>query len=92
MKLRFGDRIMKKLLIAAAFVMAGTSAALTQGYVYYGMPYYAAPYAYTYVPAYAPPTPVYYAPGVWYRPYGANDISGNSVRQPNPRSTIEAVR
>ena len=83
---------MKKLVIAAALVVAGTSATLAQGYVYYGAPYYAAPYAYTYVPAYAAPPPVYYAPGVWYRPYGAYDVSGNSVRQPNPRSTIEAVR
>jgi hypothetical protein len=89
MKLGFGDRIMKKLLIAATFVVVGTSAALAQGYVYYGVP---APYVYGYVPAPAYPGPyVYYgyAPGGWY---GANDISGNSVRQPNPRSTIEAVR
>jgi len=78
---------MKKLLIGAAFVIAGTSAAMAQGYVYYGAPYYAAPY--TYVPV-APGTVYYdYAPGAWY---GAYDESGNSYRQPNPRSTIRAVR
>ncbi len=85
---------MKKLVIAAALVIAGTSAALAQGYVYDG----GAPsvyvgrsyqgYVYDYVPAY---TGAYYdfAPGYWY---GADDESGNSVRQPSPSSTIRAVR
>jgi hypothetical protein len=77
---------MKRLLIAAALVVAGTSAAMAQGYVYYGAPYYAAPYAY--VPA-APGAVYYYGPGAWY---GAYDESGNSYRQPNPRSTIRALR
>jgi hypothetical protein len=80
---------MKKLLIAAVFVAAGTPAALAQGYVYLGAPYYAAPYVYTYAPVYPG---AYYAPGVWYRPYGWYDESGNSYRQPSPRSTIRAVR
>jgi hypothetical protein len=85
---------MKKLLVAAAIVVAGTSTALAQGYVNYGAP---AGYAYQYSPGYglydyAPGyagTYGYYAPGQWY---GSDDESGNSVRQPNPHSTIRAVR
>jgi len=87
---------MKKLLVAAALVVAGTSAALAQGFVYYGAP---SGYVYQYSPGYgayvnAPAfTGTYgyydYAPGYWY---GADDESGNSVRQPSPRSTIRAVR
>jgi hypothetical protein len=87
---------MKKLIVAAAFVAAGTSAALAQGYVYYGAPSgYAYQYSpgygiYDYAPAYAGTYGSYhYAPGYWY---GAYDESGNSVRQPNPSSTIRAVR
>jgi hypothetical protein len=80
---------MKTLLLAAALVAVGTSAALAQG-VYYGAPYYGAPYAYGYAPVYAG-TYIYYgyAPGGWY---GAYDESGNSIRQPSPSSTIRAVR
>jgi hypothetical protein len=87
---------MKKLIVAAAFVVAATSAALAQGYVYYGAPSgYAYQYApgygvYGYAPGYAGAYGSYrYAPGYWY---GAYDESGNSVRQPNPSSTIRAVR
>jgi hypothetical protein len=85
---------MKKLLVAALLVMAGTSAALAQGYVYYGAPSgYASRYSpgyglYDYAPEYAG-TYGYSAPGYWY---GGYDESGNSVRQPNPHSTIRAVR
>jgi opacity protein-like surface antigen len=81
---------MKKLLIAAALVLAGTSAALAQGYVYYGGPYVSSPgyTVYNYVPSYAP-TYYGYAPGGGY---GYYDESGNSYRQPSPRSTIRAVR
>ncbi len=78
-----------KKLIAAALVMAGTSAASAQGYVHYGVPLaYAGPgYRVYYAPGYAG---VYdFAPGYWY---GADDDSGNSVRQPSPSSTIRAVR
>ena len=80
---------MKKLLIAAGLVVAGTSAALAQGYVYYGVPYYGAP-VYGYVATYPAPYAYYgYAPGAWY---GAYDTSHNSYRQPSPSSTIRAVR
>lgn len=70
----------------------GTSTALAQGYVFYGAPYYGTPYIDDYAPGYAG-TYIYYgyAPGGWYG-YGSYDESGNSVRQPNPRSTIRAVR
>jgi hypothetical protein len=94
-----GEILMKKL-IAAALVAGGTlaasaPAALAQGYVYgypsapaYVAPGYAAP-GYVYAPGYA--APLYdYAPGYWG--YGSNDESGNSYRQPSPRSTIRAVR
>lgn len=82
---------MKTFLIAAVLTMAATSGALAQGYVYYGTPSYAGgPYLYDYAPGYAGTYGYYgYAPGGWY---GAYDESGNSVRQPNPRSTIRAVR
>jgi hypothetical protein len=87
---------MKKLLVAAALVMAGTSAALAQGYVYYGPPsayvyQYSPGYGvYDYAPGYTGTYGTYgYAPGYWY---GADDESGNSVRQPNPHSSIRAVR
>jgi hypothetical protein len=88
---------MKKLLIAAALVAAGALAApitaSAQGYVVYGPP----------VVAVVPPAPAYgvydYAPGYttygYYPParwYGSYDESGNSYRQPSPRSTIRAVR
>jgi opacity protein-like surface antigen len=90
--------IMKKFLLAAALVAAGAlaapAAALAQGYVVYGPPVVA---VYPSVPAYG----VYdYAPGYvttygYYPPvrwYGSFDGSGNSYRQPNPGSTIRAVR
>lgn len=83
---------MKKLLVAAAIVVAGTSEALAQGYVYYGAP---SGYVYRYSPGYgvydyAPGyTYGYYAPG--YR-YGDPDDADASVRQPSPSSTIRAVR
>jgi hypothetical protein len=89
---------MKKLiavtLVAAGTLAASAPAALAQGYIYYGAP---AGYIYSYGPAYglydyAPgyaTTYGYYAPDHWY---GSYDESGNSVRQPNPRSTIRAVR
>ena len=82
---------MKTLLIAAALTIAGTTATLAQGYVYYGAPSYPAP-MYGYAPGYAG-TYGYYAPAPdgWYG-YGSFDESGNSYRQPNPRSTIRAVR
>jgi hypothetical protein len=81
---------MRKLLIAAAFVLAGTSAGLAQGYVYYGGPYAYSPgyVVYGYVPTYAAPTYYGYAPG-WY---GSYDDADSSYRQPSPRSTIRAVR
>jgi hypothetical protein len=87
---------MKKLIVAAAIIVAGTSAALAQSYVYYGAPSgYAHRYSpgygvYDYAPGYAATYGSYnYAPGY---SYGAYDESGNSVRQPNPSSTIRAVR
>ena len=92
---------MKKLLFAAVLVVAGTSAAgtsaaLAQGYVYYGVPSgYVYPYSpgygvYAYAPGYAGTYGTYgYAPGYWY---GAWEDSDPSVRQPNPDSTIRAVR
>jgi hypothetical protein len=92
---RFGVQIMKKLLIAAGFIMAGVSAASAQGYVVYGPPavavYPAAPAygLYDYAPGYATTTYGYYPPVRWY---GSFDESGNSYRQPGPRSTIRAVR
>ncbi len=80
---------MRKILIAAVLVVAGTSAASAQGYGY-GAPYAYSPgiAVYAYAPAYAP---AYYgyAPGGWY---GSYDGSGNSYRQPSPSSTIRAVR
>jgi hypothetical protein len=87
-----GDRIMKALLVAAALTMAGTSAALAQVYVY-GAPYYGGPsVVYGYAPGSVGTYGYYgYAPGGWYG-YGAFDESGNSYRQPSPRSTIRAVR
>jgi hypothetical protein len=89
MKRKPGDRTMKTLLIAAGLTIAGTTATLAQGYVYSGTPYYAAPmYAPGYVGTYGYYSP---APGGWYG-YGSFDESGNSYRQPNPRSTIRAVR
>jgi hypothetical protein len=86
---------MKKLLVAAAIVMAGTSAALAQRYIYYGAPsgyvYQGSPgYGVYYAPGYAGTYGYYgYAPGYWY---GASDDSDASVRQPSPSSTIRAVR
>jgi len=92
----FGGRIMKKLFIAAAIIVAGTSAALAQGFVYYGSPsgyvyQYSPGYAvYGYAPVYAGAYGTYYAaPGYWY---GDFDDSDSSVRQPNPHSTIRSVR
>ena len=89
---------MKKLLIAAALVAAGALAApiaaSAQGYVVYGPPvvavYPSAPaYGfYDYAPGYVT-TYGYYPPVHWY---GSFDESGNSYRQPGPRSTIRAVR
>ena len=87
---------MRKLLVGAALVAAAAltagSPALAQGYVYVypSAPAYVAPgYGYQYAPRYA--APLYdYAPGYWG--YGSYDESGNSVRQPNPHSTIRAVR
>ena len=89
---------MKKLLIAAGIVVAGTAvapmAASAQGYVVYGPPavavYPAAPAygLYDYAPGYVT-TYGYYPPVRWY---GSFDESGNSYRQPGPRSTIRAVR
>ncbi len=84
---------MKRLLVAAALVLAGTSAALAQGYVYYGAP---AGYVYQYGPGYG----VYYAPGYagaygYYAPgywYGTPDDADASVWQPSPHSTIRAIR
>jgi hypothetical protein len=94
---RFGEQIMKKLLIAAGIIVAGTAAApmaaSAQGYVVYGPPAVAvypvvpAP-VYDYAPGYAT-TYGYYPPVRWY---GSYDESGNSYRQPSPRSTIRAVR
>jgi hypothetical protein len=45
---------MKRLIVAAAFVLAATSAAPAQGYAYYGAPYgYGSGYElYDYAPAY----------------------------------------
>ena len=87
---------MKKLFIAAAIIVAGTSAALAQGFVYYGSPsgyvyQYSPGYAvYGYAPVYAGAYGTYYAaPGYWY---GDFDDSDSSVRQPNPHSTIRSVR
>lgn len=87
---------MKKLLIAAGIIVAGAAAApmaaSAQGYVY-GPPAVAvypvvpAP-VYDYAPGYAT-TYGYYPPVRWY---GSFDESGNSYRQPGPRSTIRAVR
>lgn len=81
---------MRKLLISAALVLAGTTASLAQGYVYYGAPYaYSPGYAvYGYTPSYYTYVPAYSG---WYG-YGAYDESGNSYRQPSPRSTIRAIR
>jgi hypothetical protein len=88
---------MKKLLIAAALATAGALsapvAASAQGYVVYGPPavaiYPSAPAygVYDYAPGYT--TYGYYPPARWY---GSYDESGNSYRQPSPRSTIRAVR
>jgi hypothetical protein len=97
---RFGDQIMKKLLIAAGIIVAGASAApmaaSAQGYVVYGPPAVA---VYPAVPTPAPAYGLYdYAPVTTYgyyppvRWYGSYDESGNSYRQPSPRSTIRAVR
>jgi hypothetical protein len=70
--------------------MATSSGALAQ--VYSGPPSSGGPYIYDYAPGYAGTYGYYgYAPGGWYG-YGSFDESGNSVRQPNPRSTIRAVR
>ena len=83
---------MRKLFIAAALMLAGTSAAMAQGYIYYGGPYAYAPgyTVYDYAPSYAPS--LYgYAPGGWYG-YGDYYDSSASIRQPSPRSTIRAVR
>jgi hypothetical protein len=95
---RFGDQVMKKLLIAAGIIAVGASAApmaaSAQGYVVYGPPavavYPSAPAygLYDYAPGYAT-TYGYYPPVRWY---GSFDESGNSYRQPSPRSTIRAVR
>jgi hypothetical protein len=100
---RFGDQIMKKLLVAAGIIAAGAvaipAAASAQGYVVYGPPavavYPAVPVIpapanglYDYAPGYAT-TYGYYPPARWY---GSYDESGNSYRQPSPRSTIRAVR
>ena len=83
---------MKILLVAAALITATSSGALAQGFVYSGPPASGGPYIYDYAPGYAGPPEYYgYAPGGWYG-YGSFDESGNSVRQPNPRSTIRAVR
>jgi hypothetical protein len=65
-----GEPNMKKLLVAAGLLVAPTSAALAQGYTYYGAPYASGPYAYS--PGYgaygdAPGYGVYdYAPGYGY--------------------------
>lgn len=88
---------MKKLLIAGAFVLAATSAALAQDY------YAPAPYGGSFGVYADPGVGIYdYAPGYYggdygYVPYGYgggywSDPSGNSYRQPNPHSTIRAVR
>jgi hypothetical protein len=87
---------MKRLLVAAAIVMAGTSAALAQGYVYYGAPSgsvyrYSPGYGvYDHAPGYAGTYGSYgYAPGYWH---GDPDDADASVRQLSPSSTIRAVR
>jgi hypothetical protein len=87
---------MTKLLVAAAIIMAGTSAALAQGYVYFGAPsgyvyQYSPGYGvYDYAPGHAGTYGYYgYAPGHWY---GDPDDADASVRQPSPSSTIRAVR
>jgi hypothetical protein len=55
---------MKKLLIAAGFVVAATSASLAQGYNYYGAPYGYGPYGN------GPGVTVYdEAPGYYAAPY-----------------------
>ncbi len=83
---------MKIFLATAALILAGTSGALAQVYVYPAPPSYGGSYIYDYAPGYAGTYGYYgYAPGGLHG-YGAFDESGNSVRQPNPRSTIRAVR
>ena len=87
-------------LVAVGTLAVSTAATLAQGYGYSG-----APAAYPYGPTYAAPGYAY-QPGYRYAPayagriydyapgygYGSDDESGNSVRQPNPHSTIRAVR
>ncbi|HUC50617.1 MAG TPA: hypothetical protein VMA30_14640 [Xanthobacteraceae bacterium] len=81
---------MKTLLVAAALMMAGTPAALAQGYISYGTPYYGTPYVYDYAPGYVGAG--VYAPGVVWYGYGDYYDAPASVRQPSPSSTIRAVR
>jgi hypothetical protein len=78
---------MKKLLIAAGFVLAATSASLAQSYPYRGYGYYGAPYGYGPYDN-GPGVSVYDdAPGYYAAPYGYDYGNGPYQERggPGPR-------
>ncbi len=82
---------MKKLLVAAGFVVAATSASWAQGYVYAGAPYGYGPYdtgpgagVYDYAPGYG----IYdFAPG-----YGGDWYEYDRVDAPGRGNSAESQR